>query len=72
MRSGYHQLQVNEEDVAMIAFDTRFGHYEFLVMPFELTNAPTTFMHLMNRIFHGYLDRFVIVFINDILVYSTT
>jgi len=71
-RSGYHQIRVKSKDIPKTAFRTRYNHYEYLVMPFGVTNAPGVFMDYMNRVFHPYLDSFVVVFIDDILVYSKT
>jgi hypothetical protein len=72
LRSRYRQVRIKDEDVNKKTFRTRYGHYEFLVIQFRLTNAPTTFMFLMNSIFNQYMDKFVLVFIDDILVYSKT
>jgi hypothetical protein len=70
LNSGYHQLRINEEDIEKTTFSTRYGHYEYIVMSFGLTNAAAAFMEAMNRMLHEYLDDFIVVFLDDILIYS--
>ena len=70
LHTSYHQLRVRETYSPKTAFRTRYGHFEFMVMPFGLTNSPTTFMDLMHRVFQPYLDRFFVIFVDDILIYS--
>ena len=69
-RSRYHQVHIKEKDIYKTYFWTKYQHYEFVVVPFGFTNDPTTFIFLMNRVLRPYLDKFVIIFINDILIYS--
>ena len=72
MITGYHQVKIKYEDNFKTAFKTRYGYYEFIVMPFGIMNAPTNFMCLMNNVLSKYLDKFIVVFIDDILIYSKT
>ena len=70
LKSSYHQLRIVDSDIPKTTFCTRYGHYKFTVVPFGLMNAPTVFMSLMNGVFHTYLDKFVVIFLDEILIYS--
>lgn len=72
LRFGYHQVHIKHEDIYKIAFQMSYGHYEFVIVPFGLTNAPATFMCLVNNVLHPYLDKFVVDFVDDIFIYSKT
>ena len=70
LRSGYHQIRIKDEDIFKTIFRTRYGHYEFVVMPDGITNSPTIFLCPMNNVMHKYVDKFMVIFIDDILIYS--
>ncbi|KAG1226624.1 hypothetical protein G6F68_019710 [Rhizopus microsporus] len=72
LKSGYHQVRIKDEDVAKTAFNTRYGSYEFLVLPFGLTNSPPTFQKMMNAVLHDFIDKFVLVYLDDILIFKVT
>ena len=72
LRSVYHQMRISEEDIPKTAFSTRYGRYEYMVIPFGITNAPAAFMSIMNDVFRDYIDSFAIVYLDDILVYGNS